>query len=107
MVHAIDAFMDMKEKNTAYPQPERYHDIHMPGNTWAGFVNGVLAFLFGFAMVWHIWWLAVLCSLGMLATIIVRTADDDTDYTVPAEEVERIERLRHRQLASKLQPGYE
>jgi cytochrome o ubiquinol oxidase subunit 1 len=101
-VQAIDAHMDMKTRGTAYQPPDRYQDIHMPGNTSAGFINGVLAFIFGFAMVWHIWWLALVGSLGMLIAVIVRTSDDHTDYTIPAAEVERIERQRHGQLASAL-----
>jgi cytochrome o ubiquinol oxidase subunit 1 len=99
-VHGIDAFADMKERGIAYVKPDRYQDIHMPKNTAAGFVNGVLSFIFGFAMVWYIWWLAVISALGMLVTVIIRSADDNTDYPVPAAEVERIENLRYRKLAN-------
>jgi len=100
VVHDIDAFTDMKEKGIAYQKPDQYHDIHMPKNTGAGFVNGVLAFVFGFAMIWYIWWLAILCALGMLAGVVARAYDDDTDYIVAAAEVERIENRRHMELAS-------
>jgi cytochrome o ubiquinol oxidase subunit I len=100
VVHDIDAFTDMKEKGIAYRRPDRYRDIHLPKNTGAGFVNGVLAFMFGFAMIWHIWWLAVLCALGMLAVVMARASDDDTNYIVRAAEVERIEDQRYRQFPS-------
>jgi cytochrome o ubiquinol oxidase subunit I len=99
-VHGIDAFTDMKEKGIAHQKPDRYHNIHMPKNTAAGFVNGILSFIFGFAMVWYIWWLAAISALGMLVTVIIRSADDDTEYTVPAAEVERIENLHYRELAT-------
>ena len=99
-VHDLDAFTDMKEKGIAYQRPAKYHDIHMPKNTPAGFVIGVFAFAFGFAMIWHIWWLALAGALGMLVTLIVRSANDDVDYYVPAAEVERIENEHHRQLAN-------
>jgi len=100
VVQDIDAFMDMKEKGTAYTQPDEYHDIHMPKNTGKGFVMGALTFLFGFAMVWYIWWLAFLAALGLLFTLIYRASDDDTDYIIPAAEVERIENQRYHQMAS-------
>jgi cytochrome o ubiquinol oxidase subunit 1 len=100
VVHDIDAFADMKEKDIAYRPPDRYHDIHMPKNTGKGFVIGVLAFVFGFAMVWYIWWLAVLSALGMIFTVIVRASDDDTEFVLPAAEVERIENRRFRQLTT-------
>jgi len=100
VVHDIDAFMDMKEKGIAYRQPDRYHDIHMPKNTAKGLINGALVFVFGFAMVWYIWWLAILSALGIIFTLILRASDDDTDYIVPAIEVERIENRRYRQLTT-------
>jgi cytochrome o ubiquinol oxidase subunit 1 len=99
-IHGIDAFMDMKERGIAYRKPDQYRDIHMPKNTGAGFVMGVLSFLFGFAMIWHIWWLAVVAVLGVLGTLIARASHEDTEYTVPAAEVERLEKNRFRQLAA-------
>ena len=71
-VRGIDAFQDMKERGVAYRRPDRYHDIYMPKSTGAGVVLGVLAFLLGFAMVWHIWWMAIACAVGMWAVIIAR-----------------------------------
>jgi cytochrome o ubiquinol oxidase subunit 1 len=100
VVHDIDAFMDMKEKDIAYRQPDQYHDIQLPKNTAKGFINGALVFVFGFAMVWYIWWLAILSVLGIIFTLIARTSDDDTHYVVPAAEVARIENRRHRQLTA-------
>ena len=99
-VHEIDAFKDMKEKGTAYQRPDRYHDIHLPKNSALGLINGILAFVFGFAMIWYIWWLAVAGALGILFTIIVRATDDDSHFIVPAAEVERIENEHHQRLAA-------
>jgi cytochrome o ubiquinol oxidase subunit 1 len=99
IVQDIDAFAEMKERGIAYQRPERYGPIHMPKNTAVGLINGILAFIFGFAMIWYIWWLAIACALGMLAALIFRATDDDTEYTVPEAEVARIENLRYQQLA--------
>ena len=96
----IDAFMDMKEKGVAYRRPDQYNDVEMPKNAPHGFIIGALAFVFGFAMIWYIWWLAILAALGMLFTVIARSIDDDIHYVIPAAEVERIEDERYRQLAS-------
>jgi cytochrome o ubiquinol oxidase subunit 1 len=98
VVQDIDAFMDMKERGIADKRPDQYHDIHMPKNTSTGLVMGALTFLFGFAMVWYIWWLAMLCALGILFAVISRASDDDTDYIIPAAEVEENEKQRHRQM---------
>jgi cytochrome o ubiquinol oxidase subunit 1 len=100
VISEIDAFMDMKEKGIAYQRPGRYSDIEMPKNAPHGLILGGLAFLFGFAVVWYIWWLAILAALGMLFTVIARSMDDDIHYVIPAADVERIENERYRQLSA-------
>jgi len=94
-VHTLDAFYDMKEKGTAYQRPASYGPIHMPKNTAAGVVIGLLGAVFGFAMVWHIWWMAGLSFLGMLITFVVRSYNQDVDYYVQPDEIERIEDRHH------------
>jgi cytochrome o ubiquinol oxidase subunit 1 len=89
----------MKQQGTAYEKPPEYADIHMPRNSPAGFVIGVFAFLFGFAMIWHIWWLAIASAVGMLATVVARSLNDDIEYVIPAAEVERTENERRRLMA--------
>jgi cytochrome o ubiquinol oxidase subunit 1 len=98
VVYDIDAFMNMKEKGVAYEPPDRYHDIEMPKNTYKGFVIGIFAFLFGFAMIWYIWWLAILSALVMLFAVIARASDDHTDYVIPAADIERIENQRRQRV---------
>ena len=98
IIYATDAFMDMKEKGTAYQRPDHYEDIHMPKDTAYGLINGMLAFVFGFAMIWHIWWLVIVSALALVFTIIARASDDDIHYVIPAAEVERIENERYQQL---------
>jgi cytochrome o ubiquinol oxidase subunit 1 len=100
VVDGIDAFTEMKERGDAYKKPSRYNDIEMPKNAPHGLILGGLAFLFGFAMIWYIWWLAIVTALGMLVTVIARSMDDDIHYVIPAAEVERIENERYRQLAA-------
>jgi cytochrome o ubiquinol oxidase subunit 1 len=92
-VHSRDAFWYMKEKGTTDNHPTKYEDIHMPKNTGVGVYVGAFGFAFGFALIWHIWWLVAVGLAGMAILIIVRSFDNDTDYYVPAAEVERIETL--------------
>ncbi|GAA4492546.1 cytochrome o ubiquinol oxidase subunit I [Gluconacetobacter tumulicola] len=68
-----------------------YEDIHMPRNTGAGFVIAAFGFIMCFAIIWHMWPIAVVGLVGMIITFIVRTYNMDTDYYVPAAEVERTE----------------
>ena len=63
----------------------------MPKNTSAGLFIGALSFVLGFAMVWHLFYLAALAAVGILAVIIKRLYVKETDYYVTAEEVKEIE----------------
>jgi cytochrome o ubiquinol oxidase subunit 1 len=86
-----DAFWAMKQaKSTAKPQ---YNDIHLPRNSGMGILIAGLAFVFGFAIVWHIWCLAVIALLSIITSIIVRTTAENTEYIVTASEIEKIEAL--------------
>nr|WP_199066665.1 cytochrome o ubiquinol oxidase subunit I [Chromobacterium sp. ASV5] len=93
-VHDIDAFTDMKEKGVAYAVPKSYEPIHMPKNTAHGVYIGGFSTLLGFAMIWHIWWLALLSLVGIFACMLARAYDGDKDYYVQPEEVAAIERAR-------------
>ncbi len=87
-----DAFWQMKEDGTAYVKPLSYEPIHMPRNTGAGVVIAAFALVFGFAMIWYIWWLAIVGFAGMIVTWIVHSFNEDVDYYVSVPEVERIEK---------------
>jgi cytochrome o ubiquinol oxidase subunit 1 len=90
-----DAFWDMKQRGET--APTKFADFHMPKNTPLGIYIAGCVFLAGFALVWHIAWLAVLGVAGAIACVIVRSLDEDTEYLVTAAEVEKIETaLRHK-----------
>ena len=44
-----------------------------------------------FGLVWHMWWLAILGVLTIIAAVIARSFARDVHRIVPAAEVERIE----------------
>ena len=89
-VNARDAFWEMK-KSKQQPKKEPYEDIHMPKNTPCGVYIGAFSFVLGFAMVWWMFWLAAICFIGIIASLIVRFYTKETDYYVKAEEVKQVE----------------
>ncbi|SDL20973.1 cytochrome bo3 quinol oxidase subunit 1 apoprotein [Modicisalibacter muralis] len=100
-VEAIDDYWETKRNNggkVLRPTQVEYQDIHMPRNTVAGPVIGALSIVFGFALVWHIWWLAAVGAVGIFVAFMMRVFNDDIDYHVPAAEVERIEREHQQRL---------
>ncbi|MBT0670860.1 cytochrome o ubiquinol oxidase subunit I [Novosphingobium profundi] len=96
VIHDIDAWTDMKRCDVKAPKAG-FLDIHMPKSTGTGIILGGIATVFGFAMIWHIWWLAILTFVGMIGTAIVHTFNYDRDYYVPAGEVAEIEAAAHGQ----------
>jgi cytochrome o ubiquinol oxidase subunit 1 len=91
VVRARDDFWETKRAVAAgrpVPTPV-YVDIALPKNTGAGLAIAGLCFVAGFAIVWHMWWLAVLGLLGAVVTVIVRTSNDATEYTVGASDLEK------------------
>ncbi|MBR9904621.1 MAG: cytochrome o ubiquinol oxidase subunit I [Gammaproteobacteria bacterium] len=88
----IDSFWSQKQRSEEQLEEAPYTDIHMPRNTVAGPVISFFALVIGFALVWHIWWLAGVGALGVFVSFMARVFNDDIDYYVPAAEVERIER---------------
>ncbi|WP_126962277.1 cytochrome o ubiquinol oxidase subunit I [Xanthomonas arboricola] len=89
-----DQFWADKQNGKGWVRPCKYEAIHMPRNTGAGVYIGAFSVLMGFGLIWHIWWLAIIGLVGMIGSFIARTFDDDIDYWVPADEVERIENAR-------------
>ena len=91
-VEELDAFVHMKEHGIPYRAEAPFSAIHMPRNSWVGVAMGAFTFTFGFAMVWHIWWMAALSTLALLALVVVRANDENVDYMLSAEDVARCEK---------------
>lgn len=90
-VHERDAFWEMKQKGIHKPKSSEYSDILMPKSTPMGLIIGIFAFIFGFAIIWYIWWLAVVGILGVIASAIIHLSEEECEYVIPAKEVEKME----------------
>ncbi|MCT4334746.1 cbb3-type cytochrome c oxidase subunit I [Paracoccus sp. YLB-12] len=88
-VSSRDAFALEKEGGTPYAPVSRYADITLPRRTTMGLTVCVATTGTGFALVWHIWWLVILCFTGLLLTMIARAFATNTEQIIPAAEVAR------------------
>ena len=97
VVHDSDAWWDMK--NRGFDRPLKgYKPIHMPKNTAAGAILAALNLIFGLAMVWYVWWLAILSFVAIFVVAIAHTFNYNRDYYIPADVVSRTEGQRTREL---------
>lgn len=76
--------------------------MEMPRNCPTGFVTAFFSTLIGFALIWHIWWLAIVGFIGAYATFVVFAWRDHGDYEIPAEEVARIDHDRKAAQSARL-----
>ncbi|WP_375459298.1 cytochrome o ubiquinol oxidase subunit I [uncultured Enterovirga sp.] len=68
-----------------------YEPIEMPRNSPTGVVCAFFATVIGFAMIWHIWWMAALGFAGAYATFVVFAWRDRSEEEIPAETVARLD----------------
>ncbi|MBA3957118.1 MAG: cytochrome o ubiquinol oxidase subunit I [Parachlamydiaceae bacterium] len=92
-VNQIDPLWAIKRGEAPAPV-EHYEDIHLPRNTPMGFYIGAFSLLFGFAMTWHMFWLAVLSLIAIVVCMIIRLSGKDEHDLITAEEVKKMEKER-------------
>jgi cytochrome o ubiquinol oxidase subunit 1 len=84
------------------PEPD-YKPIEMPLNNPVGIYTAFFTSVLGFAMIWHIWWLAIAAFVAAFAGFVVFAWRDVHEFHVPVEEVARIDRARRAARAALLE----
>ena len=98
-VDSLDAFWAMKQRGQIRPA-ERYESIEMPTNSANGFVTAFFAVVTGFAMIWHIWWLAILGLVCAVLTLLAFGWVERHEQEVSGEQLANDERARLRPMGS-------
>ena len=104
-VEGEEAYWGIKQRATEEQQlaPEpNYAPIEMPVNSAVGVYTAFFASVGGFALIWHIWWLAGLALVAAFIGFVVFAWRDVHEFEVPAEEVARIDRARRAARAAVL-----
>jgi cytochrome o ubiquinol oxidase subunit 1 len=69
-----------------------YAPLHIPRNTPVGFFMAFFSFILGFALIWRIWWLAVVGLIGLGVAGLMQAWRTDGEVHVSAQEVESADR---------------
>src|SRR6476469_2977908 len=80
-----------------------YQPIEMPLATPTGVVVAFFATVCGFAVIWYIWWLAILGLVGAFAVMVWYAWQDEHEHIIPVEEVIKNSRERRRIRQQNLQ----
>jgi cytochrome o ubiquinol oxidase subunit 1 len=97
-VESLDAFWAMKQRGPVAPA-QRYDAIEMPANSPNGFVTAFFAVVTGFALIWHVWWMAILGLVCAGLTLLAFGWIERVEHEVSGEALADAERARLRSLA--------
>lgn len=92
-VTSRDEFWEMKHgKNKRPLGPDTSAEaIKVPKNTGLGPIIGAVAFLVGFGIIWHMWWLAAVGMIAIIVLILAVTLREDTERVISTKEISRTE----------------
>lgn len=93
-----DDFWEQKQRGLKKPAT-LIEPIRLPKNTGTGVFVGIGAGVIGFAIIWHIWWLALLGLIATVVLVIMATLREDTEKIIGVDEIIKTEkRLRGQHL---------
>jgi cytochrome o ubiquinol oxidase subunit I len=102
-VSEADAYWNAKQRVKAganqAAQAREYKPIEMPKNSAIGFVNAFFAVVTGFALIWHIWWMAGAGLLGAFVTLLVFAFRGEEEVEISAEQIAQFERRHQAEVA--------
>jgi cytochrome o ubiquinol oxidase subunit 1 len=81
-----DHFWYEKQRKTVVKQ--EFVPFHLPKNSPMGILIALAAFLMSFAIVWHIWWLLIVGTIGLIVTLLVRLHDEETEVLFTKDMLE-------------------
>jgi cytochrome o ubiquinol oxidase subunit 1 len=102
-VDQADAFWSAKLRKEAHPnQPapaREYKPIEVPKNSPIGFINAFFAVVTGFALTWHIWWMAGFGVAGAFVALLAFAFRDEEEVEIPVDRIVSFERRHQAEVA--------
>ncbi len=74
--------MFLWQKQHATKKSDEFTPFELPKNTPVGLIVAGFAFMASFAIVWHIWWLAAICVIGIVTSLLYRFNQEETEFVV-------------------------
>ena len=93
-VQGTDAYWGMKQAGRQAERQLPHEAIHLPRSSAVGVTIAFFSSIGGFALVWHIWWLAIIGFVGVGVAALIHGWLIDREVAVPADEIASFERAR-------------
>jgi len=104
-VYGAEAYWDIKQRAIAKQaldaEPD-YQPIELPRNTPVGFLTAFFASVGGFALIWHVWWLAIVSVAGTIVAAVTLGWRREDGHVIAAPNVAQLDRERRRARALAL-----
>jgi cytochrome o ubiquinol oxidase subunit 1 len=90
-VDSLDAFWTKKQRvHAGQEEPAQrhaYEPIEMPRNSPTGVLTAFFTFITGFALIWHIWWMAGVGLFGATVTLLFFMFRTNDEVEISAQQV--------------------
>jgi len=86
-VTSLDAFWKTKQDGDSHDRSEPVEAIEVPQNTMLGITLSFFAVIMGFAMIWHIWWMAIFGGLGLVVACLIYAWRTSTETEISAHDL--------------------
>jgi cytochrome o ubiquinol oxidase subunit I len=101
-VTGVDAFWNKKQRERTQaqsPKERKFEPIEMPKSTATGFITAFFAVVTGFALIWHIWWMASVGAIGLFLTMLAFAFREEEEIEILAEQIARFEQMHPAEIA--------
>jgi cytochrome o ubiquinol oxidase subunit I len=99
----IDAFWAKKQRDRTQqaqpPQERKFEPIELPKNSALGFIIAFFAVVGGFALIWHIWWMASVGAIGIFLTVLAFAFRNEEEIRISAQQIARFEQAHPVEIA--------
>jgi len=101
-VTGTDAYWHTKQRAriSQPPQQREYKPIDLPKNSPTGLITAFFAVVTGFALIWHIWWIAGLGVLGAFVTLLVFAFRREEEIEIPTGQIAHFYLSRQAEVAA-------
>jgi len=91
-VTSRDAYWAIKHAHKKNKPAVKYEPIEVPKNSGFGMYVAASAFIIGFAVIWHIWWLVAVGLVALVVAAISSTQRENIDNVISARRVASVEK---------------